>query len=370
MIGFVNALAILIFLAQLPELTNVPKLTYLMVAGGLLLIYVAPRFVKFIPSPLICIVVLTCLSILFDLNVRTVDDMGELPASLPLFLLPDIPITLETFLIIFPYSAAIASVGLLESLMTATIIDDLTDTSSDKNRECVGQGIANCATGFIGGMAGCAMIGQSVINIKSGGRGRLSSLCAGVFLLILCVGLGDWVRQIPMAALVSVMIMVSISTFNWSSIKNLKTNPKSSSVVMLATVATVVLSHNLAIGVLVGVLLSGLFFSSKISKTFKLTSTLSKDEETRIYLVQGQVFFASVTDFVSAFNFKETISQVVIDVKNAHIWDVSSVAALDTVMLKFQRNGIDVQVIGLNQGSEKIVRKHSAHKNDDILISM
>lgn len=370
MIGFVNALAILIFLAQLPELTNVPKLTYLMVAGGLLLIYVAPRFVKFIPSPLICIVVLTCLSILFDLDVRTVDDMGELPASLPLFLLPDIPITLETFLIIFPYSAAIASVGLLESLMTATIIDDLTDTSSDKNRECVGQGIANCATGFIGGMAGCAMIGQSVINIKSGGRGRLSSLCAGVFLLILCVGLGDWVRQIPMAALVSVMIMVSISTFNWSSIKNLKTNPKSSSVVMLATVATVVLSHNLAIGVLVGVLLSGLFFSSKISKTFKLTSTLSKDEETRIYLVQGQVFFASVTDFVSAFNFKETISQVVIDVKNAHIWDVSSVAALDTVMLKFQRNGIDVQVIGLNQGSEKIVRKHSAHKNDDILISM
>ena len=223
MIGFVNALAILIFLAQLPELTNVPKLTYLMVAGGLLLIYVAPRFVKFIPSPLICIVVLTCLSILFDLDVRTVDDMGELPASLPLFLLPDIPITLETFLIIFPYSAAIASVGLLESLMTATIIDDLTDTSSDKNRECVGQGIANCATGFIGGMAGCAMIGQSVINIKSGGRGRLSSLCAGVFLLILCVGLGDWVRQIPMAALVSVMIMVSISTFNWSSIKNLKT---------------------------------------------------------------------------------------------------------------------------------------------------
>jgi SulP family sulfate permease len=370
MIGFVNALAILIFLAQLPELTNVPKLTYLMVAGGLLLIYVAPRFIKFIPSPLICIVVLTCLSILFDLNVRTVDDMGELPASLPLFLLPNIPITLDTFLIIFPYSAAIAAVGLLESLMTATIIDDLTDTSSDKNRECVGQGIANCATGFIGGMAGCAMIGQSVINIKSGGRGRLSSLCAGVFLLILCVGLGDWVRQIPMAALVSVMIMVSISTFNWSSVKNLKTNPKSSSVVMLATVATVVLSHNLAIGVLVGVLLSGLFFSSKISKTFKLTSSLSKDEETRTYLVQGQVFFASVTDFVSAFNFKEKITQVVIDVKNAHIWDVSSVAALDTVMLKFQRNGIDVQVIGLNQGSEKIVRKHSAHKNDDILISM
>jgi SulP family sulfate permease len=370
MIGFVNALAILIFLAQLPELTNVPKLTYLMVAGGLLLIYVAPRFIKFIPSPLICIVVLTCLSILFDLNVRTVDDMGELPASLPLFLLPNIPITLDTFLIIFPYSAAIAAVGLLESLMTATIIDDLTDTSSDKNRECVGQGIANCATGFIGGMAGCAMIGQSVINIKSGGRGRLSSLCAGVFLLILCVGLGDWVRQIPMAALVSVMIMVSISTFNWSSVKNLKTNPKSSSVVMLATVATVVLSHNLAIGVLVGVLLSGLFFSSKISKTFKLTSSLSKDEETRTYLVQGQVFFASVTDFVSAFNFKEKITQVVIDVKNAHIWDVSSVAALDTVMLKFQRNGIDVQVIGLNQGSEKIVRKHSAHKNDDILTSM
>ena len=357
-IGFVNALAILIFLAQLPELIDVPNLTYLMVAAGLLIIYVMPRYIKIIPSPLLCIVLLTVLTIFLDL--RPVGDMGQLPQTLPLFLVPNIPLTLETFFIILPYSAAIAVVGILESLMTATIVDDLTNSTSNKNQECVGQGIANCATGFIGGMAGCAMIGQSVINIKSGGSGRLSSFCAGIFLLLLCIGLNDWVQQVPMSALVAVMIMVSVSTFDWLSIKNLKSNPKSSSVVMLATVTTVVVSHNLALGVLVGVLLSGLFFASKISKTFKLSSELSINQESRVYLVEGQVFFASASNFINAFDFNEKLKEAIIDVGAAQFWDVTSVAALDTVINKLKNRGASVEVIGINLGSEKIIRKYNS----------
>jgi sulfate permease, SulP family len=367
MTGFVNALAILIFMAQLPELTNVPPLTYAMVAGGLGIIYLLPRVTKVVPSPLICIIVLTALSIGLDLDVRTVEDMGQLPATLPIFLLPDIPLTFETLWIILPYASAIAAVGLLESLMTASIVDELTDTTSDKNRECVGQGVANCATGFIGGMAGCAMIGQSVINVKSGGRGRLSSLCAGVFLLIFCVGLGEWVKQIPMAALVAIMIMVSIGTFSWASIRDLKVHPRSSSIVMLATVAAVVATHNLAIGVLLGVLLSGIFFAGKIAQIFSLTSTLSEDGKERTYFVRGQVFFASVDEFLAAFDFKEVLETVTIDVSQAHIWDISSVAALDTVVLKFRREGAKVVIIGLNEASETIVDKLAVHDKPDAL---
>ncbi len=263
MTGFVNALAILIFMAQLPELdpSKVPLLTFALVAAGLAIIYLFPLITKSIPSPLVTIVVLTALTVWFGWDVRTVGDMGELPDTLPVFLIPDIPLNFETLKIIFPYSVAVAVVGLLESLMTQQIVDDLTDTPSDRNQECIGQGIANTATGFIGGMAGCAMIGQSIINVKSGGRGRLSAFAAGVFLLFMVVGLGDLVGQIPMAALVAIMIMVSIGTFSWSSIKNLRDHPRSSSVVMLATVFFVVYTHNLAIGVLVGVLLSGLFFA-------------------------------------------------------------------------------------------------------------
>ena len=252
MTGFVNALAILIFMAQLPELISVPWLTYVMVAGGLAIIYLLPRLTTAIPSPLICIVVLTAVSLIFGLDLRTVEDMGQLPDTLPIFLLPDVPLTFETLMIILPYSAGIAVVGLLESLMTASIVDELTDTSSNKNRECIGQGVANFSTGFIGGMAGCAMIGQSVINVKSGGRGRLSTFSAGIFLLIACVVVGEWVKQIPMAALVAIMIMVSIGTFSWQSIADLRVHPRSSSVVMLSTVVVVVATHNLAIGVLVG----------------------------------------------------------------------------------------------------------------------
>ncbi|SSC70271.1 unnamed protein product [Ciceribacter sp. T2.26MG-112.2] len=361
MTGFVNALAILIFMAQLPELTNVPMLTYILVAGGLAIIYLFPYVTTAIPSPLVCIVVLTSLSIYFGFDIRTVGDMGELPSTLPVFLLPQIPLNLETLMIILPYSVAVAVVGLLESLMTAQIVDDLTDTPSNKNRECVGQGIANTVTGFLGGMAGCAMIGQSMINVKSGGRGRLSSFCAGVFLLFMILVLGNWVSQIPMAALVAIMIMVSIGTFSWSSIKNLRDHPRSSSIVMLATVVGVVYTHNLAIGVLIGVLLSAVFFAWKISQIFRITSALSADSAHRTYTVEGQVFFASVDDFNKAFDFKESLDKVTIDVTHAHIWDISSVAALDMIVLKFRREGADVEIIGLNQASETIVDKLAIH---------
>jgi sulfate permease, SulP family len=361
MTGFVNALAILIFMAQLPELIGVPGLTYVMVAAGLAIIYLFPRLTRAVPSPLVCIVVLTVVSLSFGLDVRTVGDMGELPSTLPVFLIPDIPLNLDTLMIILPYSAAVAVVGLLESLMTAQIVDELTDTPSDKNQECIGQGMANTVTGFMGGMAGCAMIGQSVINVKSGGRGRLSCFAAGVLLLFMIVVLGDLVAQIPMPALVAIMIMVSVGTFSWSSILNLRTHPRSSSVVMLATVVSVVYTHNLAIGVLVGVLLSGIFFAWKIAQLFHVRSEISEDGRHRTYVIEGQLFFASADDFMAAFNFREVLETVTIDVSRAHIWDISSVAALDMAVLKFRREGATVEIIGLNEASETIVDQLAEH---------
>jgi SulP family sulfate permease len=294
-------------------------------------------------------------------DVRTVGGMGALPDTLPVFLIPNIPLTFETLVVIFPYSAAVAIVGLLESLMTQNIVDDLTDTKSNRNQECIGQGIANTCTGFIGGMAGCAMIGQSIINVKSGGRGRLSAFTAGVVLLILVVGLGDLVARIPMPALVAIMIMVSIGTFSWSSIKALTVHPRSSSIVMLATVATVVYTHNLAIGVLVGVLLSGIFFAGKIAQLFRISSTLSEDGRVRTYVLEGQLFYGSTEDFANAFDFGEAPERVVIDVSRAHIWDISSVQALDMAILKFRREGADVEVIGMNAASETLVDKLAIH---------
>jgi len=366
--GFVNALAILIFLAQLPELINVSWLTYVLVAAGLGIIYGFPFITKAIPSPLVCIIVLTSLALFFGWdNVRTVGDMGELPDTLPVFLLPDIPLNLDTLMIIAPYSAAVAAVGLLESLMTAQIVDDLTDTPSDRNRECIGQGIANSVTGFFGGMAGCAMIGQSVINVKSGGRSRLSTLCAGMFLLFMILVLGDLVARIPMPALVAIMIMVSIGTFSWSSIRDLRHHPKSSSFVMIATVIGVVISHNLAIGVGIGVLLSGLFFAWRISRAFSVTSSLSDDGNTRTYSVYGQLFYASSEDFMRAFDFKEAVDTVIIDLSQAHVWDLSSVAAVDMAVLKFRREGAEVQLLGMNEASKTLVDRLGIHDRPDAL---
>ncbi|ODM44698.1 SulP family inorganic anion transporter [Cereibacter johrii] len=363
MTGFVNALAILIFLAQLPELDprTVPPLTYLLVAAGLAIIYLFPRLTRAVPSPLVTIVVLTALTLGLGLDVRTVGDMGALPDTLPVFLIPDIPLTFETLRIILPPATAVAVVGLLESLMTQTLVDELTDPRSSRNQECIGQGLANTATGFIGGMAGCAMIGQSMINVKSGGRGRLSCFVAGVFLLILVVGLGDFVSRIPMAALVAIMIMVSIGTFSWSSVKALRTHPRSSSAVMLATVATVVWTHNLALGVLVGVLLSGIFFAAKIAQLFAVTSELSADGRARTYRVEGQLFYGSVEDFMAAFDFRELLERVTIDVSRAHIWDISSVQALDMAVLKFRREGAEVRIVGMNEASETLVDRLALH---------
>lgn len=364
MTGFVNALAILIFMAQLPELDprTVNLLTYVLVAASLGVIYLFPYVTRAIPSPLVTILILTALTMYFGWDVRTVGDMGELPDTLPVFLIPDIPLTFETFLIILPYSLAIAVVGLLESLMTQNLVDDLTDTRSSRNQECIGQGIANTATGFIGGMAGCAMIGQSMINVKSGGRGRLSAFTAGLVLLILVVFLGEWVAQIPMPALVAIMIMVSVGTFSWSSIRNLTVHPRSSSIVMVATVVTVVWTHNLAIGVLVGVLLSGIFFAGKIAQLFKVTSIISMEGHVRTYTVEGQLFYGSVEDFMNAFDFKETLDKVIIDVTRAHIWDISSVQALDTAVLKFRRNGAEVEIVGMNEATETIVDRLAMHE--------
>ncbi|KAF0621855.1 sulfonamide resistance protein [Acinetobacter baumannii] len=369
-IGFVNALAILIFMAQLPELTNVTWHVYAMTAVGLGIIYLFPLIPKIgslIPSPLVTIVVLTIAAITLGLDIRTVGDMGQLPDTLPVFLLPDIPLNLETLTIIFPYAAALAAVGLLESMMTATIVDDLTDTSSDKNRECKGQGVANIASGFMGGMAGCAMIGQSIINVKSGGRTRLSTFCAGIFLLIMVVFISDWLKVIPMAALVAVMIMVSIGTFNWDSLRNIRQYPLSSNIVMIATVVVVVATHNLAYGVLIGVLLSALFFANKIERYMAVQSVLDDAENTRTYIVKGQVFFSSADKFTAAFDFKEAISKVVIDVSQAHFWDVSAVAAVDKVVIKFKREGTEVELIGMNEASQTMVEKFGIHDKPDAL---
>ena len=366
--GFVNALAILIFMAQLPELTHVTWHVYAMTVGGLGIIYLFPYipFIgKSIPSPLVCIVALTGIAMYLTLDIRTVGDMGELPDTLPVFLWPEVPLTLETLQIIFPYSVPLAVVGLLESLMTATIVDDLTDTSSDKNRECKGQGIANIGAGMLGGMAGCAMIGQSIINIKSGGRGRLSTLVAGIILLVMVVFLDEWLKQIPMAALVAVMIMVSIGTFSWESIRDLKRHPLSTNVIMIATVVVVVWTHNLAIGVFVGVLLGSLFFANKISHFMYVESDLNEDIDTRTYTVHGQIFFNSADRFVAYFDFKEAIDKVSIDLTHAHFWDISAVSALDKVVIKFRREGADVELIGSNEASATIIDRFGVHDNPE-----
>ena len=353
--GFVNALAILIFMAQLPELIDVPYAVYVMAAAGLAIIYGLPYVTRMVPSPLVAIVLLTAVSIYFGIDVRTVGDMGDLPSTLPVFLVPDIPLNLETLQIVLPYAATLMVVGLLESLMTATIVDDLTDTSSNKSRECVGQGVANIASGFLGGMAGCAMIGQSVINVQSGGRGRLSTFSAGIILLILIVVMGDLVSQIPMAALVAVMIMVSIGTFSWESIKNLRVHHRTSSIVMIVTVLVTVLSHNLAYGVGAGVLLSALFFAYKVSGQLDISSSFQVNKKERTYTIRGQLFFVSASSFADAFNFREVLEKVTIDVSQAHFWDLSSINALDRVVLKFRREGTEVELAGMNDASKTLV---------------
>ena len=359
--GFVNALAILIFLAQLPELIGQGWGVYAMVAVGLGIIYLLPRLTTAVPSPLVTIVVLTAFTMATGLRFHSVGDMGALPDELPFLALPQVPLTFETLRIILPTALTLTMVGLLESLMTAAIIDEMTDTASNKNRECAGQGAANVAAGLFGGMAGCAMIGQSVINVSSGGRGRLSCLWAGVLLLFLIVVLGPWVARIPMPALVAVMIMVSINTFQWRSIRSLVVQPATSSIVMLATVAVVVWTHDLAQGVLVGVILSGLFFAQKVSRFFGVTSDLAADG-VRTHRVTGQLFFATAEAFHNAFDFREAgLKGVVIDVHAAHFWDVTGINALDRVVMKFRHHGLPVELVGVNEASQTMVDRLALH---------
>jgi SulP family sulfate permease len=359
--GFVNALAILIFMAQLPQLTNVNWQTYAMVAGGLAIIYGFSRLTKAVPSPLVAILLLSAISIGLGLPVNTVADMGKLPEGLPSLALPQVPLTLETLRIILPYSLTMAAVGLLESLLTAQIVDDLTDTDSNKRQECAGQGGANIVAAFFGGMGGCAMIGQSVINVTSGGRSRLSTFVAGAFLLFLLAVLGPFVGRVPMPALVAVMIMVSIGTFSWNSIPNLRRHPLTSSVVMLTTVAVVVATADLSLGVLAGVLLSGIFFAGKVQRMFSVEREVSADGTQATYRVAGEVFFASVDRFSRAFQTEDDADRVLVDVTAAHFWDISGVGALDKIVARLRRDGREVEVIGYNRASADLVDRFALH---------
>jgi SulP family sulfate permease len=357
--GFVNALAILIFLAQLPQLIGVSWHSYAMIAAGLAIIYTVPRITNAVPSPLVAILVLAGLSIWLGLPVRTVSDMGHLPEGLPSFALPHVPLSLETLRIILPYSLTMAAVGLLESMMTAQIVDDMTHSEGDRRRECMGQGGASIVAALFGGMGGCAMIGQTVINVSSGGRTRLSTFTAGAFLLFLLAVLGPWVGRIPMPALVAVMIMVSIGTFSWNSIANIRRHPPTSSVVMLVTVVTVVATRDLSLGVLAGVLLSGIFFAGKVQRMFAVV----RDEAdcTATYRVTGQIFFASVDRFTRAFAATEAAPSVVIDVSAAHFWDISGVGALDKIVGRLRMAGKQVEVIGYNRASADLVDRFALH---------
>lgn len=351
MIGFVNSLAILIFLAQVPHFIGISTMTYIFVAITLLLVYTLPRFMKVIPAPLIAIVLLTAVAIYSGVDLRTIGDLGNITKALPTFLIPNVPFTLETLQIIFPYSLALAIVGLLESLLTAQIVDDMTATESEKNKEARGQGIANIINGFFGGMAGCAMIGQSVINVKSGGRGRLSTLVAGLFLIFLIIVLGDLVVRIPMPVLVGIMIMVSIGTFDWSSFKYLVKAPRTDAIVMVVTVIIVVYTHDLSKGVIAGVILSAIFFVVKIS-------TLKVVENRDIYIVEGQLFFASTDSFIDYFkNTAFNSSTITIDFSNSRIWDDSGVGALFKVKDLLQDKGVVIKVTGLDTASQKMMNR-------------
>jgi SulP family sulfate permease len=368
--GFVNALAILIFLAQLPQLTNVGWQTYAMVAAGLAIIYGFPRLTKAFPSPLMAILVLSAISIGLGLSVNTVGDMGKLPEGLPSLTLPNVPLTLDTLRIILPYSLTMAAVGLLESLLTAQIVDDLTDTDSAKRVECAGQGGANIVAALVGGMGGCAMIGQSVINVTSGGRGRLSTIVAGAFLLFLLAVLGPLVGRVPMPALVAVMIMVSIGTFSWNSIANLRRHPPTSSIVMLTTVVVVVATRDLSLGVLAGVLLSGIFFAGKVQRMFAVAREESVDGAAATYRVTGEIFFASVDRFTRAFHGEDAARRIVIDVSNAHFWDISGVGALDKIVARLRRDGRTVEVVGYNRASADLIDRFALHDKTGVELGL
>ncbi len=360
--GFLNALAILIFIAQIPEIQQMNSIAFALMAFGLVLIYLFPRIPKIgqmLPSPLICIVLLSLLALMFDADLRTVSDLGQFPQTLPIFLIPDIPMNLETLSIILPYALTLATVGLLETMMTTTILDEITQTPSDRHQECRGQGFANIVSGLMGGMAGCAMIGQSIINVSSGARTRLSTLVAGVFLLCLVVFFKDWLAYIPMAALVAIMLMVAMNTFQWNAVKQFKQHPQHFNFIMIAVILVVLLSHNLALGVLVGVLLSALFFIHQLANTISVSHT--RQHGVLRYHIHGQIFFSNATDFLNLFDFHDPIKQVELDLSQAHFWDATSVVQFNKVLAQFKQHGIQVRVIGLNEMSKQLIQQVNTH---------
>lgn len=354
MVGFVNALAILVFMTQVPEMRNVPWAVYPLIAGGLALLVFFPKVTTVVPAPLVSIVILTVITVAAGIAVPTVGDKGALPSSLPVPGLPDVPFTVDTLTTIAPYAFAMALVGLMESLMTAKLVDDITDTPSNKTRESIGQGIANIVTGFFGGIGGCAMIGQTMINVKvSGARTRLSTFLAGAFLMVLCVVFGPVVSDIPMAALVAVMTTVSFATFDWHSIapKTLKRMPAGEIAVMVITVAAVVATHNLAIGVVLGSITAMVVFAKRVAHLAEVTAVTDPDGSTVVYRVTGELFFASSNDLVGRFAYATDPKEVVIDLSAAHIWDASSVAVLDAIEAKYAQRGKTVEITGLNDPS-------------------
>jgi sulfate permease, SulP family len=357
MLGYINALAVLIFLAQLPHLLGKPPVVYILAALSLVIIYVLPRFTKAVPSPLVALIVVTIAAIVLKLDVPTVGDMGELPTMLPIFAIPQVPFTLDTLKILLPYSLTLALVGLLASFLTAALVDELTDSPSDKNQEAKGQGLANILTAFLGGMAGCGMIGQSVINVQSGGRTRLSTLAAGIILLIAILGLQNWVSQMPMAVLVAIMIMVSIGTFRWSSFKNVTRIPRSETFVMLSTMLVTILTRNFALGVMTGIILSILFFTRKIANLVSVDRAFMEDGRHCYYKVVGQIFFLSKEKFFNSFDFSEGVDRVTIDLSYAQIWDQGAVEMIERVVVRFCQNGVEVEMVGLNEASTALVRK-------------
>ena len=381
MVGFVNALAILIFMAQLPQFHNANWTMYIFVVAGLAIIYGLPALLKMlprkigaflgvVPSPLIAIVGLTIVARLSGIeNIRTVGDMGDFPSTLPLFHLPHFPISAATLAVVIPLSFTIAMIGLIESLLTAQLLDEKTGTPSDKSRESKGQGIANIASSLLGAMPGCAMIGQSMINFAGGGRTRLSTFAAGVFLLILILVLGNYVKMMPMGALVAVMIMVSVSTFDWKSLPRLREQPRGEAIVMLATVGTTVLTHDLSKGVLVGVILSALFFLRRISKMMDIESHWDGETRTITHAIHGQMFFASTTAFLQLIDDydadHEAVQRFVLDFRGSHVWDGSAVSAIDKVVLRERQRGLQVEVIGLNEASAGILNQLAVHRSAD-----
>ncbi|QYA99009.1 SulP family inorganic anion transporter [Streptomyces anulatus] len=357
MVGFVNSLAILIFMAQIPEMTDVPWPVYPLIIGGLALMVLLPRVTTVVPAPLVSIVILTVITVGAAIAVPTVGDQGALPSSLPVPGLPDVPFTLDTLTTIAPYAFAMALVGLMESLMTAKLVDEITDTHSNKTRESLGQGIANIVTGFFGGMGGCAMIGQTMINVKvSGARTRLSTFLAGAFLMVLCIVFGPVVSGIPMAALVAVMVMVSFATFDWHSIapRTLRRMPVGEIAVMVITVACVVTTHNLAVGVVVGSVTAMVVFARRVAHLAEVTAVIDPDRTTVVYRVTGELFFASSNDLVGRFDYAGDPDRVVVDLSSAHIWDASSVAALDAIGTKYAQRGKTVEITGLNGPSARL----------------